>query len=1309
MKVDVPVPRFRLSLLARFALSGPDGLVDLPNRKVAGLLAYLACTAGLPQSREKLATLLWGSHFETQAQQNLRQALFRLRRLLGADVIVGDGDQIRLAPGAVDCDVARLQALIGEGSTASLTAAADLYQGGLLSDLNIAQEAWADWLDTERARLEGLALDAMIHLAERELAEGGAEAALKAASRAIAVNPLREDAHRLVVQALAAAGRKPEALRHYQHLVALLKRELSTEPDVATRSLVANLDSIRPSSRPLPLAARLAPKAAPREAAAVAADRANALERRQLTVMACNLVQPDEFKTRLDPEDMHELIAAFHRTIVATVSPFGGYVAQYLGDGVQVYFGYPAAHEHDAEQAVRAARALLDATGALKAPQGIALQASAGIATGLVVVGERTGVGETPQRVAIGEAPNLAAQLQTAAGGGEIVIAGSTRELVGESFDCRTSDPALPADAWLVTGERVGVSRFAARRADMALPLVGRQEELDLLKRRFDQAKQGEGRVVLISGEPGVGKSRIAESLLLGLSSEPHATLRYFCSPHHMQSPFYPFIVQLERSFEPGSTPAARLARLEQLFKPTSIDLARDVALVAELLAIPLDGRYAARALTPQQKRELTLTALVNQLEGVAAEGPVVILVEDVHWIDPTSLDLLNRAVARAAALPLLLVITFRPELQPAWLGESHVTLLPLNRLDRRDSTAMVGGVARGKAMPEAVVEQVLAHADGVPLFIEELTNALLESGSLRETADAYAVDGALPKLAVPTTLQASLVARLDRLGPARDVALIGAAIGREFSHELVAALSASPPADLDAALERLTASGLISRRGAPPEASYMFKHALVQDAAYATMLRSRRRQLHAEIGKTLVERFPATIERLPEVAARHFTEAGLVSEAIGYWRMAGQLAGSRSASAEAATSFEQALELLKTLPESQLTLEQGCDIRLELRPVLLELSRGQRMLECMREAGVLAERLDDDRRRGRVDAFMTVMHSLRGEMDAALATGTRALAAAERLDDLKTRIVTTSLLVQVHHVRAEYDRAIELGTGNLAVLPPEWMHETLGLGGPPAVWDRGCMAMSLADCGRFAEATQYAGEAIGIAEQTQHVFIITMAYFAASVLHLVRGDWSEARSRIDRWLAVAQAGHSLYLPWGIALSAWPLAQLGEASEALNRITEGETLLDRQAASGVVANRAWFFAALARASLQLGAREEARRLAGRALECCVSQPGFRAYATLVLGDAAAHPDGFDADTATTIYMDALMLAGRLQMRPLAAHCHLGLGRVQARLGRADRGRGQLEQAIAMYREMDMPFWLATAKAAFPQAKRAARK
>ena len=445
--------------------------------------------------------------------------------------------------------------------------------------------------------------------------------------------------------------------------------------------------------------------------------------------------------------------------------------------------------------------------------------------------------------------------------------------------------------------------------------------------------------------------------------------------PTTRNSPLFPVIAQLERAanFEPSSGVGAKLDRLEALLKPTSRNLPRDVALISDLLSVPTDGRYPALAVSPQQKREMTLTALLDQLDGAAAQNPVLIVFEDAHWIDPTSQDLLDRTVARVANLPVLLVVTVRPELQPTWVDQPHVTTLPLSRLDRRDSAGIIAGITKDKALPDAVFEQVLAHTDGVPLFIEELTSTLLESGLLRETTDSYVLDGPLPPLAIPTTLQASLVARLDRLGPVKDVAQIGAAIGREFSHELIAAVSGLAPTDLDAALERLTASGLISRRGTPPDATYSFKHALVQDAAYATMLKSRRRQLHSSIAKVLVERFPAMAESLPEVVAHHFTEAGLASEAIGYWVKAGRLAYARSANLEAVKSFEQALHLLEVLPESQSTLEQGCDLRLELRPALSLLGEARRVLECLREAGALAERLNDDRRRGRVYAFMTL------------------------------------------------------------------------------------------------------------------------------------------------------------------------------------------------------------------------------------------------------------------------------------------------------------------------------------------------
>ena len=825
---DVPLPKFRLCLLARFALIGPEGSVDLPSKKLAGLLAYLACTAPAPQPRGKLATLLWGSFFEAQARQNLRQALFRLRRSLGEDALISNGEEIALAPGMVDCDAVRLQALIREGSRASLAEAVGLYKDRLLADVAIPEEAWADWLAGEQQRLEALTLDALVRLGEMELALGQADKALEAAHRSLAINNLREDAHRLIVQALAATGRKAEALKHYQELVALLKRELNTEPDAATKALVAELSSARPrgggptgkevATPVMSDSCRLevqpagdmsedpeqTVKAKNNEArcdvpSPAVATRSASPERRQLTIMVCTMVVSRPLTGDLDPEEMSERIAPFHKIVADVAARFGGFVAQYLGDGVHVYFGYPAAHEHDAEQAVRAGLALLDAVGMLEASSGVTFRARAGIATGVVVVGEQLGTGNAQQHIAIGDAPNLAARLQAVAAPCEVVIDASTHRLVGGMFDCHVLGTdelkglPLSVEAWRVRGETVGVSRFEARRAGALSPLIGRQEEMELLLRRWHQAKAGEGRVVLLSGEPGIGKSRIAETVLTRLEGEPR--LRYFCSPHHTHSPLYPFIAQLEwaASFEAGSSAREKLDKLQALLKPTARNLPQDLALIAELLAVPLDERYPVVEVSPQQKREMALSALLHRLEGLAAQGPVLIVFEDAHWIDPTSLDLLDRTVAHIAKLPVLMVVTFRPEFQPTWVGQPHVTMRPLSRLGRGDSASLLSWLTKGKALPDAVAQHVLAHTDGVPLFIEELTSMLLESGFLRDTGDSYAIDGPLP-LAIPTTLQASLVARLDRLSSVKDVAQIGAAIGREFSYELIAPVSALPP-----------------------------------------------------------------------------------------------------------------------------------------------------------------------------------------------------------------------------------------------------------------------------------------------------------------------------------------------------------------------------------------------------------------------------------------------------------------------------------------------------------------------------------
>jgi DNA-binding SARP family transcriptional activator/class 3 adenylate cyclase len=1323
-----PSPRFGLSLLGGFELTGPDGVVDLPSKKLAGLLAYLACTAPRPQSREKLSALLWGSHFDAQAKQNLRQALSRLRKVLGEDALESDGEVVSLNAAAVLCDVSRFEILVREGSRDALSAAADLYRGRLIDDVTVSEEGWNEWLAGERER--DLALGAMMKLGEQELAAGRAGHALKAGQRAIALNNMREDAHRLIVQALAATGRKAEALKHYQDLVALLKHELNTEPDAATRSLAAELRATEPPSRSPPV--KIAGPALPQpdrpsivalpavdmrrdhkeqstENPAVDGDaavpavalRSGSPERRQLTIMVCNIVGSVPLSARLDPEDMHDLIAVFHKVVADAVSRFDGFVAQYLGDGAHVYFGYPAAHEHDAEQAVRAGFAVLDAVGALKASFDVTLQASVGIATGLVVVGERPVTGDTQQRVAIGEAPSVAAQLQALASPGEVVIAASTWRLVGRMFDCRAleMDKSLQAvEAWQVRCETAGVSRFEARRTGALSPLMGRQEEMELLLRRWNQARLGEGRVVLLSGEPGIGKSRIAESLLAAREGEPHARLRYFCSPHHTHSPLYPFIVQIERAagFEPGSSAGAKLDKLEALLKPAAKNVPQDLALIADLLLVPADERYPALAVSPAQKREITLTAILDQLDGIAARSPVLIVFEDAHWIDPTSLDLLDRTVARVANLPVLLVVTGRPEFQPTWVGQPHVTMLTLSRLGRRDSAGIIGSITKDKALPNAVVEQILAHTDGVPLFIEELTSSLLESGLLRETTDSYMLDGPLPPLAIPTSLQASLVARLDRLASVKDVAQIGAAIGREFSHELISAVSASTPADLDAALERLMASGLVSRRGMPPEATYSFKHALVQDAAYGTLLKSRRRQLHARIAKALVERFPAIADSQPEVIAHHFTEAGLASEAIGYWRRAGQIAATRSANREAVTFFERAVHLLKLLPQTRTRLEQAIDLRFDLRAALFQLGEFERIIGYLREAEGMARTLGDQRRLGQLSVFLCHNRRMAGQLNEAIGFGRNAQAIAESLKDVPLQVTANLDLGAACLGTGDCRQAEVLFRKILGWLDGDRRRERFGQTIFPAVAAHGYLTWIFADWGRFEEAIAHGREALQLAEALDHAYSRAFALWALARPYIVRGDFSDAAALLER-------GTALSREWNLTfLSVLNIGGLGYACAFSGRMAEGISLL-RQALSAneAVPGGAMMLPLcliyLGEADILAGRPEDALAIVERAAtvsrEC--GQRGYEARALRLLGDIAALRDR--PKEAESHYGDTIALAGTLGFRPLVAHCHLGLSKVHLRTGKRDQARDHLTAATTMYRDMGMTYWLEQAE------------
>src|SRR6516164_9210049 len=579
-------------------------------------------------------------------------------------------------------------------------------------------------------------------------------------------------------------------------------------------------------------------------AAVPAASPANATaeaERRQLTIMFCDLVGSTPLSTRFDPEDLHEIVGAYHRCVADTVGRFGGFVAKYMGDGVLIYFGYPEAHEDDAERAARAGLAVIDAVGQLATQE--PLNVRIGIATGLVVVGDLIGAGAAQERGVVGETPNLAARLQALARPGTLVVADTTRRQIGTLFEIEDLGPQPLAGfaelqpAWRVAGESGVVSRFEALRSGTT-PLVGRDEELDLLTRRWQQAKSGEGRVVLVSGEPGIGKSRLTAALWQHIESEPHTRLRYFCSPHDQDSALYPFIGQLERAagFARDDTNATKLDKLEALLADGAEP--GDLSLIAEMLSLSSGDRFPPLDLSPQRKKERTLAALLRQLQALTRRQPVLMIFEDLHWIDPTSHEVLDLTVEKITDLPMLLVVTYRPEFQPPWVGGSQVTVIALNRLGRSEGARLVHRLAGNLgALPPDIVDEIVERTDGVPLFVEELTKAVVEAGADR----GYASRSAVPpsSLAVPATLHASLLGRLDRLGPsAKNVAQVGAAIGRDFSYELLAAAVPLAEPELQEALRRLVEAGLVFQRGMPPAAEYLFKHALVQDTAYSTLLR---------------------------------------------------------------------------------------------------------------------------------------------------------------------------------------------------------------------------------------------------------------------------------------------------------------------------------------------------------------------------------------------------------------------------------------------------------------------------------------
>ena len=1015
-------------------------------------------------------------------------------------------------------------------------------------------------------------------------------------------------------------------------------------------------------------------------------------ERRQLTVLFCDLVGSTALSTRFDPEDLREILAAYRDVVAQITADGGGFLARYMGDGVLVYFGYPQAHEDDAERAVRAGLGVVAAVGRI-AVKSVRLEARVGIATGLVVVGDLIGEGSAEEQSVVGETPNLAARLQGLAEPGSVVISAGTRRLLGTLFeyrdlgvvDVKGIDGAVPA--FEVLRSSVVVSRFEALHGGALSRLVGRDEEIDLLLRRWARASAGDGQVVLVTGEAGIGKSLVAATLNERLEGETAIRLRYFCSPYHQDSPLHPFVVQLGRAagIAADDPPAIRLAKLEALARSAAL-ADEDVAFLAELMSLP-PPRDATPELSAPRKKQRTLEALARQVEGLSRQQPVLMIVEDAHWIDPTSLELLDLLVDRVRRLPVLLVVTFRPEFQPAWAGQSRVSVLALNRLDRGDRAALVLQVAAGKALPDEVVDEIVDRTDGVPLFVEELTKSVLESGLLREEAGRYVLDRALQPFAIPTSLHDSLMARLDRLGPMRQVAQMGAAIGREFSYGLLQTVSRLPAEELQAALERLVASEMISQRGNPPQAVYAFKHALVQDVAHESLLRSARRDLHARIADALAADFPELIDTQPELLARHYADAGLVEKSVTYWGKAGQRSAARSAMAEAAAQLQKGLDQLALLPESDQRRRQELEFWSALGAAL-RFVKGQatpEMGHAYARARELWEELGSPSEFLHIPYGESFYRTYRGEFEMARRLDDDLLRLSRQRNDVPGLVLGHASAGRTLIYAGRFAAARHHLEEALAIYDPT-EHGSLGLqsGSDPRPSARGQLGIALFCLGFPDQAFAQGNAAIREALSLAHAPSVATGLALAARLFCIAGDTAALDKCVDRLIDVAaEQRFPHYRALGAIYRGWSKVLGGDVGEGIALLRGGSS--DYRAA-GTDTRGSFHVALVAQACEIAGQVEEALSLAEEALQSAdrLGERWFAAELHRLKGRLLQH-QGY-AEAAEQYYGKALTIAREQEARLWELRAATACARLRREQGDADGAHDLLASVYSWFSE-----------------------
>ncbi|HLT02889.1 MAG TPA: adenylate/guanylate cyclase domain-containing protein, partial [Geminicoccaceae bacterium] len=930
-------------------------------------------------------------------------------------------------------------------------------------------------------------------------------------------------------------------LGRYAELFARHQIDLDVLPDLTEADLAKLGVTLGDRKRLMRAVAELAQPAAqsagrePARGAAAAAMAAfgRGAERRHLTVMFCDMVGSTALSARLDPEDLHEVIRRYQTVCAQVIARFDGYIGHYVGDGILVYFGFPCAHEDDARRAVQAGLEIVEAVQALSAEidrPGVELAVRVGINTGLVVAGD-LGTGQFRDEMAVvGETPNIAARLQELAEPGSVVVGESTRRLVEGLFvfdplgerPLKGIDRSIPV--YRVRGASGARSRFEARAIRGLTPLVGRDEELNLLLSRWGDALAGEGQVVLLTGEPGIGKSRLIQAFRERVRGDGVTVLRYFCSPFYVHSALHPVLDQLERAaqLKKSDPPEVKLDKLEALLRQGTERVGRATALLAPLLSIPTGERYADLDVTPERKKALALEALLEQLAGLAAQ-PVLIILEDAHWIDPTSAELFQLIIERIQRMPVMAVIAYRTGFTPPWGRFPHVTALSLAHLSHRHAVALVERLTRGRKLPPEVLEHIVTRTDGVPLFAEELTKSLFDSGALELVGDAFRLTRPLPSLSVPESLHDSLMARLDRLAEVKDVAHLAATLGRVFHHELLAAVSNLDEAALGRALDQLVDAELIYRRGTPPDAVYEFKHALVQDAAYNSLLRSRRQQFHRRIGETLEDRFAETVASKPELLAHHFREAALPAKAFVYAMRAGDAAAARYAATEARARFQEALELAQSLPPSENTARAQIEASLKLASVAQHRGHYEADLKNLEQARIAAESLNDRASLCQISYWIGRINYIFGRFDQAADYAGKALLIAEGLggDDRYTADAV-NLLGRIHCLRGEPREAITHAKRNV----PQ-MHR-LGSRIEEAAMS-GVLAFAYGMHGEFDKAFEAARFGMELSRQIEHLPTQAACVFFYGVVRGWHGDLDVAVPEFDHALALCDKAGDVF------------------------------------------------------------------------------------------------------------------------------------------------------------------------------------